>query len=371
MKTERKKVLHIKYTLNPGGGCMVVYRFALLLKDRYRFDWMTYCLKGNDWAYKFTDLGGTVKFYRGPGGRNFLRSFWLYLNYICYIRRNRYTIVHVHTENPINVRFLICAFLGGAKKRIMHSHNNGSQGVKNNLRFKMNKWLVGLFATDYIACSQEAAEWMFPEKAMRKAVILKNGLDTDTFRFDPKMREQIREKCGLEDRQFVIGHIGRFVGQKNHEFLLEAFAEVVKADPDARLMLLGSGGLEQKIRDKIAELDIERQVLFVGQVDNVQNYMSAMDVLALPSLYEGLGMVNIEAQTNGLFCVVSDRVAKLAKVTDLLDFYSLENGPKRWAEDLLALKGRTVHREKYSEIVREAGWDMKDLAERLAEVYES
>ncbi len=239
------------------------------------------------------------------------------------------------------------------------------------MRFKLDKWLIGIFATDFIACSQEAAEWLFPEKSVKKAIILKNGLDTDSFKYNHQKRYEIRKKYGLADSQYVIGHIGRFVAQKNHIFLLNTFAEVLKTDPSARLMLLGSGILEKEIRNAASDLDIEQQVIFAGQIENVQDYMSAMDVLALPSLFEGLGMVNIEAQANGLYCVVSDRVSRLAKVTDLLDFYSLGNGPEKWAQQLLSRKGRTVHRLTYAGIVRESGWDIKDIAGQLDEIYNS
>lgn len=371
MKTERERVLHIKHTLNPGGGCMIIYRFAQQLRDRYQFDWLTYCLTGNDWAYKFEKLGGTVQSYPDPGRLYHVENILLYCKYIHYIRSHHYSIVHLNTENPRNIRYLICAFLGGAKKRIMHSHNNGSIGVENNWKTRFNKWLIGVFATDYVACSQEAAEWLYPPNIVPKVIILKNGLDTKQFRFDEYKRNRIRTQYKLEDDQFVVGQIGRFVTQKNHMFILEAFSEVLIHDPKARLMLLGSGGLENRIRDKITELGIADKVIIVGQVDNVQDYMCAMDVLALPSLFEGLGMVNIEAQANGLHCVVSDRVARLAKVTDLLSFFPLEDGAEKWAEHLLAIKEKYIHREDYADIVRKAGWDIRDIAEGLTEIYRS
>lgn len=370
MNTVCEKVLHIKYSLNPGGGCMIIYRLAQQLQDRYRFDWMTYSIKENDWAYKFEELGGTTKFFTDAGPLYHFGNIILYLRYIHYIKKNRYRIVHVNTDNPKNVRFLICAFLGGAQKRIMHSHSNGSLFVKNNLRTKFNKWLIGIFATDYVACSQEAADWMFNNKCARKTIILKNGLDIDSFRYDSQKRNTIRAKYGNVDGQFLIGHIGRFVPPKNHIFLLEVFKKVIQSDPTARLMLLGSGVLESKIISKIVELGIEKEVIVVGQVDNVQDYLNAMDVLALPSLYEGLGMVNIEAQTNGLVCVVSDRVSKLAKVTDLLSFFPLEDGIELWASYLLATKDRIVKREAYADIIRNDGWDIKEISEQLAKIYE-
>ena len=371
MEPRRERVLHIKYTLNPGGGCMTIYRFAQQLRDRYQFDWLTYCLTGNDWAYKFEELGGTVQSYPDLGKLYHVGNILLYCKYIHYIRSNHYSIVHLNTDNPRNIRYLICAFLGGAKKRVMHSHSNGSDGVKNNWQTKLNKWLIGIFATDYVACSQEAAEWLFPPKVIPKVIILKNGLDTEQFRFDESKRSSIRTQYKLKDDQFVIGHIGRFVAPKNHMFMLETFNVVLKHDPKTRLMLLGSGSLENQIKDKITDLGIADKVIFVGQVDNVQDYMCAMDVFALPSLREGLGMVNIEAQANGLPCVVSDRVARLAKVTDLLSFYPLEDGTEKWAEHLLAIKGTYIHRKKYADIVRKAGWDMRDIAEELAEIYRS
>lgn len=357
--------------LNPGGGCNSIYRYACMLRTKYQFDWMACSLTGNDWAYKFEDLGGTVKMFPGMHGlRRFIQDLPTFRSYISFIKKNHYKIIHVNTGSTGVIRFLFCGFLGGAPKRIIHAHSTGQIGKNESLRIKINKWLMSLFATDYIACSKEAAEALFPKKGVDKAVILYNGLDTDVFRFDGQKREEIRNCYHLSDAHYVIGHIGRFAREKNHCFLLDAFSKLIKTHAKPRLMLLGSGPLEDDIRKTISRLRLDDYVIWVGQVDNVQDYMNAMDVMALPSLYEGLGMVNIEAQTNGLPCVVSDGVAKLAKVTDLLTFYSLSDGPEKWAEYLLDRKDMHVDRVAYAEIVRRAGWDIRDLAGKLAEIYE-
>ncbi len=350
---------------------MIVYRFAQELKNKYRFDWMTYSLTGNDWAYMFEQMGSVIQFFPGPKGlRHIISDFCLYAKYIKFIRDNHYTVVHVHTEKPTAVRFVIVSYLAGAKKRILHSHSNSAIGVSNNLRTKLSKWLMRIFVTDYVACSQEAADWLFPPKGAENAVILKNGLDTGLYRFNLETRKTIRRKLGLEDNQYVIGHIGKFAPQKNHMFLLEAFRNVLSIDSGARLMLLGSGPMDAEIHERMKLLEIDEQVIDIGQVDNVQDYLNAMDVMALPSLYEGLGMVNIEAQTNGLPCVVSNRVAKLAKVTDILEFYPLEDGADNWAKYLLQFKRNNINRESYCDKVRKSGWDIKDIAGKLRELYD-
>ncbi|MCR5419747.1 MAG: glycosyltransferase [Lachnospiraceae bacterium] len=253
------KVLHIKCTLNAGGGCMIVYRLAQALKDKYRFDWMTYSLTGHDWAYKFNQIGSVIRYFPGPKGHKYWNNLCLYFKYIKHIRKNGYKIVHLHTEHPSAIRFIICAYFGGAKKRIMHSHNNSAIGVYNNWHTKLRKWLMDIFVTDYIACSKEAAEWLFSPRGARKAVIIKNGLNTELYQFSLSKRTEIRNELGLNDNQYVIGHIGRFVPQKNHIFLLETFQEVLRIDTNARLLLLGSGPMEKEIYEKIKAMGIEKK----------------------------------------------------------------------------------------------------------------
>lgn len=290
------------------------------------------------------------------------------LKYICQLsgilRRGNYSVIHAHGCSATMAVEMLAARLAGVKARIAHSHNTTCDHVKSDrlLRPFFKKWCnVGF------ACGKEAGEWLFPNK---KFTIISNGIDLDKFQFNGEARISLRKKYNLEDC-LVIGHVGRFSMQKNHKRLLGIFEEFAREHEDARLVLVGDGELREEIEAKSKEEGL--RVLFVGLSDYVAGWLQAMDVFVFPSLFEGLPLSLIEAQAAGLPCIISDTVSEMAKVTDHVQFVSLNAGNGEWCQRIVEAAG-TYSREKQKDFIkaqiRDAHFDIRQNCAELSNVYE-
>lgn len=280
-----------------------------------------------------------------------------------------YKVVHLHSSSK-NFYVLKSAKKYGIPVRIAHSHNIGFQ-AKSKLQIMIGnlcKPLLKKYATDYFACSEIAGEWLFGKKEVQKnnVKVIQNAVDLKKFKFNEDTRNKIRKELGIEDK-LVIGHVGRFTTQKNHNFLIDIFNEIHKKNSNSVLMLVGTGEKEAEIHEKVKKLGLEESVLFIGFKNNVNEYMWAMDLFVFPSLFEGLGLVLIEAQATGMKCFTSkDVVPEEAKVSSLLQYISLNDSAKLWADEIL--KNKVVRNNKYKDI-KEKGYDICDTGKELEEFY--
>ena len=245
-------------------------------------------------------------------------------------KENQYRIVHSNI-NTLSVFPLYAAKKAGVPIRISHSHSTSNpKEWKRNLIKNILRPFSKLYATDYFACSELAGRYLFGNKAFDQGEvkIIHNAIDIDKFKFDEVARKKLRKELGIKDNTVVIGHVGRFVQQKNHTFLVDVFKEYHKKNPDSKLLLVGSGPLEDKIKKKVEKLGLKDSVLFLGQRDDINKLYSAMDVFCLPSLYEGLPVVGVEAQAAGLPCVFSDKITNDTVITKDTTLSKLEL--KKW-----------------------------------------
>lgn len=284
-------------------------------------------------------------------------------------RNSNYKIVHSHL-NVLSVFPLFCAYMEKIPVRIAHSHSTTNKlEWKKNILKNLLKPFSKVFATDYFACSEHAGRWLFGDKAFEqgKVTIIHNAIDTNKFKYNEETREKIRKELGINDK-FVLGHVGRFVQQKNHEFLIDVFSEVHKENEKAVLLLIGDGPLEEKIREKVKKLELLDSVYFLGIRDNVNEIMQAMDVFVFPSLYEGLGIVLVEAQTSGLSCVVSTDVPKEVKITNKINFVSLDEDIRIWKKNVLdkLYKENSKH-EFIDDFLKE--YDINKEVKKLEKIY--
>ncbi len=285
-------------------------------------------------------------------------------------KEERFDIVYINSVSFISLANLLVATKWcGIPRRIAHSHIAKIPGsaLKELVRGFFRKIIVNN-ATDFLACSRPAAEHLFGKEATQKTVILKNGIDTRRFAFSASMREYCRKELGFDVPDYVIGHVGRFEEQKNHRFLIDIFSEVSKVCPEARLLLLGEGTLQEEIRQKVVQYGLEDKVIFAGVKERTERYYCAMDVFVLPSLYEGLGIVNMEAQASGLSCVVSDVVPREADVSGRMEFLPLGDATV-WRDSLLKYKGLAHEREGDWRDVYDAGYDVEKTAQALTELF--
>lgn len=354
------RILHIVTYMGRGGletFLMNLYRAAD--REQIQFDFLVHREFQADYDDEIEALGG--KIYRLPRLNPFSPSYHRALN--TFFREHpEYQIVHCH-QDCLSAIPLAAAKKAGVPVRIAHSHNaSQDKNLKYLLKLHYMKKIPDA-ATHFFACSKAAGEWMFPGQSV---TLVNNGIETKRFVFSPKVREEVREELGFQD-ELVLGHVGRFSPQKNHEFLIDIFKEVHVRCPKAVLLLVGEGPLEAQIQKKTEDLGLTDAVRFLGLRTDVNRLYQAMDVFVMPSHYEGLGIVAIEAQTAGLRCVLSDTIPPECMITDYIAFISLHSSADIWAEQILL--SMTGERRDWRGEVTAAGYDIKNTAILLQNFY--
>lgn len=252
-------------------------------------------------------------------------------------KENNYSIVHSHIST-MSIFPLRAAKNAGVPVRIVHSHSTtNKKEKKKNLMKQVLKHFSKMYATDYMCCSELAGRWLFGNKAFDKGQVylLNNAIDLDKYKYDKEIRIKKRKELNIDKDTLIIGHIGRFVQQKNHTFLIDIFNEIHKKEPNSVLLLAGQGPLQDEIRQKVDDLSLSSSIKFLGQRKDANELYQAFDVFLLPSLYEGLPVVGVEAQASGLLCIFSDDMTKETKVLDSTVFISLKQNSNEWAATLL------------------------------------
>lgn len=353
------RILHIVSFMQRGGlETLLMNCYRHVDRERLQFDFLVHRPFRADYDDEIEAMGGRI--YRlprlnpfSPGYRRALKAF--------FAAHGEYRIVHCHLDCMSAIP-LAAAKEAGIPVRIAHAH---CAGQTRDWKYPLKRLYMGKIpaaATHFFACSAEAGAWMFPGQTVQ---VMNNGIETERFAFDPEVRAQVRSELGL--KALTIGHVGRFVHQKNHEYLMDVFAGIAKSRPEAKLVLVGTGPLEQAVRQKAARLGLTEQVLFLGVREDVDRLLQGMDVFVLPSRYEGLPLTVVEAQTAGLPCFVSDGVSPECKLTDLVTFLPPEAGAEVWAERIASADGSS--RLGWQKEVADAGFDIGATARWIQEFY--
>lgn len=281
------------------------------------------------------------------------------------IKAEQYDIAHVHM-NAFNAPMIALCKQWGIKHTVAHSHTNMfmSQNPFVVMMKKQLKKHTPNMADLLVACSQDAGKFQYGDHPFH---VVNNGIDIEVFKYDPKVRHEIRRELGLEDR-FILGNIGRFNFQKNHDFLLDIFAAYKKLDSSAALVLIGEGELKDKIIKKAKQLGILDDIYFLGIKEHTAPYYQAMDAFVLPSLFEGLGIVLVEAQTSGLECYASVAVPREASMGEHCMFLELTD-PQQWADAIYERKN--IERVSRTQDVYDKKYDAYGSAQNLISLYES
>ena len=280
-----------------------------------------------------------------------------------------YDVIHIHSGSVFNLAALSWLAKRKGLKVVVHAHATGISNASHRLIRALSEPVLLRSADAFLACSREAADFMFPKRAVEqgKVTVLKNGIDVDRFAFWQEDRDRIRKQLGLENR-LVLCSVGRFSPEKNHLFLLEAFVQLRKREPRAALLLVGGDGpLRDTIRTRIREAGLEGDVRLLLERRDVPDLLSAADVFALPSLYEGLGISAVEAQASGLPVLCSEHVPEAAAVSHLFHRLPLERGPEAWAAELERL-ARSERQDVRNEI-RQHGYAAEESARELERIY--
>lgn len=349
-----------------GGGveAVIMNYYEHIDRTKVQFDFIVHNDNKIDITQKVEAMGGKVykvtPYYKNPIA--FMHGIYKV------IRDHHYRIVHSNM-NTLSAFPLFAAWVAGAPVRILHNHSTSSPGeTKRNIMKFMLRPFARLFANHYLACSRLAGEWMYGRKMMDsgKVTIVNNAIDLKKYAFNPQKRKILRKELGLAD-EFVIGHVGRFMFQKNHEFLIDVFAEAYKKIPHMALLLVGDGPLRPAMEEKVRKLGLTGHVKFLGLRNNVQDFYHVMDLFILPSHYEGLPVVGVEAQANGLLCLFSTKVTKETRLTHSAQFLDLEAGASMWAEGIISLK--CERNKKAGDELRQAGFEINKETEKLVKFY--
>ena len=298
-------------------------------KEKIQFDFLCNKSKPGDYDDEIKSLGG--KIYVSPGLSPF--KWFKYQKYMknLFKEHPEYKIIHCQNE-AMGFPALYAAKKANIPVRIAHSHNTTTRlDLKWPIKI-IYKYLLRTVATDFVACSHAAGKYLFGKDVK----IINNAIDIEKFTYNELIRNKIRKNMKL-DNKFVIGHVGRFEPQKNHEFLVRMFNEYQKQDKNAILLLIGTGTLEKKIKKLVHKLNLEDKVVFTGNISNVNEMYQVMDVFVLPSFHEGLPVVGIEAQISGLKCILSNKITEETKITDNIEFLPIDDY-NNWIEQIKKYK---------------------------------
>ena len=255
--------------------------------------------------------------------------------------------------------------------RIAHSHSTtNKKESKKNLVKQVLKPFSKVFATNYMCCSEYAGRWLFGNSTYDKGKVylLNNAIDLNKFKYNKSLRLSKRKELNINDNTLVIGHIGRFVEQKNHNFLIDIFNELHKKNNNSILLLVGQGPLIDEIKNKVRDLKLEDCVIFLGQRDDVSELYQVFDVFLLPSLYEGLPVVGVEAQATGNLCYLSSSMTEETKILDSTKFMSLDNSDNEWADNILK-DLKTYKKHDTEKEVSSYKFNIKEEAIKLEKYY--
>lgn len=363
------RVLHAVGGLNAGGietFLMSVYR--QIDRSEVQFDFMVVSNEHFFYSDEIEQLGGRIlpvrqSRYHPKATYDTLKDFY---------RQNNVMVVHQHAGIMISLMPLLAARDAGVATRIIHAHCaratfKSKMDYVDGAIHRLNTHRTGI-ATEKFACSADAASYFGFDRHGGQWRYVPNGIDVDRFAFDGARRADARAELGLAESTFLIGNIGRFSPQKNQNFLLHAYASVSRRCPDSRLLLVGAGELEDEIHGEVRALGLEDKVIFLKNRADTERLYAAMDAFAFPSLYEGLGIVLVEAQASGLPCVVSERIPREAVYGENVTTVALEVGAEAWADALLACRS-AARSQAGPAATRRAGFDIADVAASLQEFY--
>lgn len=361
------RVLHIIGIVCGGGVEKVVMNYYKHIdRSKIQFDFVIDGYNKSIIDDEIRSLGGRV-YHIESYKKNIIVYMWQLYKII---KKNNYSIVHSHI-NSLGFFSLFPAWMANAKLRLLHNHSTANKG--ENMRYWLKCMLrpfAPLFANRFLACSYLAGEWMYGPKMMKqgKVTIVNNAIDLEDYAFDENMRLQYRKEMNIPEDAKVIGHVGRFVFQKNHSFLIDVFKQIRELDKTAYLVLIGDGELKSSMQQMVDRYHLTEYVKFLGLREDVQKIYNVMDVFVLPSWFEGLPVVSIEAQANGLPCVFSSYVTKESKLTNNVEFLKISEGKDVWCDRIIK-----KNRSPYEFVIKEmqdAGFDINIQASKLISLYD-
>lgn len=365
---EPVRVLMLFTILNRGGAeTMVMNYYRHIDRRRVQFDFVVHRNERGAYEDEIEQMGGRI--YRMMPLRPLTIPQYKRQISRFFDEHPEYQIIHGHCSE-LGYFFYKEASKRGVPVIIAHAHNSRAGYDwkwiwRTLLKHKMRPYLTHRFT-----CGAEAAQWLFGKDGAESAILQRNAIDTKSFRFDEKAREEKRKELGIGNDTLVVGHIGRFERQKNHEFVVKVFRNVLSKHPDSKLLLIGSSGdLEAETRKMVTDLHLDQSISFLGSRNDIPQLLWAMDVFLFPSLMEGFPLSLLEAQSAGLPCIISDGVPQESCVTDLVTRLSIYNKVEEWRDAIIKQSAVIRNRADYSQQIDKAGYDIVQNARWLQEFY--
>lgn len=356
---------------NGGQESFIMNMYRHIDREKVQFDFFTpFELVNQAMRDEIVSLGGRVYYAGLPFGADNNNNFRKAVSSFFKEHKGEYNIVHIHSGSTYALMIgSKIARQSGVKRVVVHSHCGGFANLKYHvIKFISNHSLL-TYPTDYFACSHLAARWKFPTLIIKKKkyTVIKNAVDVSRFCFNSDIRDKYRKEFGFENN-LVVGHAGRFAIQKNHSFLIDIFATLSSREPSARLVLVGTGELQDEIIKKVNTLGIADKVKFLNIRHDVPELMNMFDVFLLPSFFEGLPVVGVEAQATGLPVVTSTGVTPELPIEDLSTYIPLSDSPDRWADEIIRVS-KLPRRNTTNEITA-CGYEINTSAGILQKLYE-
>lgn len=361
------KVLHVLMWFEQGGienFIMNVFRridrlkfqfdFALIKKEKGVFDDEIKKLGGN--IYYFETEEKTLKNYR-----NSLKKIIK--------EHGDYDVIHSHCYY-FSGYILKIAKQCGVNIRVAHSHETlkgHKLTLKRKLYEKVMRYLIKRNATNMLSCSDLAGKYVFGESAGYQ--VLYNGIDAQRFSYNENTRLAVRAKLNISENETLLLNVGRFAHQKNHGFILDVFETLLKQYYNVKLLLIGDGALKSHVVQRIQANNYEDKVIIMSNIKNVEDYYNAADIFILPSHYEGMPIVGVEAQSSGLYTLFSNKITNEVNITDLASFISLDDGVDAWADKIEKLIGLKIDRNNYFKTIQCTPFEITQTVKDLCEVY--
>ena len=361
------RVLHVLGGLDRGGAeTMVMNLYRAIDRTQIQFDFIVHNEKKQAYTDEILSLGGKIFHFPTFNGLNYfkMKNLWK----IFFHDHPEYKILHSHIRSYASLYLPIAKKAG--LKTIIHSHSTSNGNGLSSVVKRIMQYPLRWQADYFFGCSKEAGTWLFGSKVVNspKFHILQNAIDTELYKFNPEIRKEYRKKLGLGDQKTFI-HVGRFLPAKNHPFLLNVFAEIHKVDSNTVLLLAGDGELRAEIEKQITFLNLQNDVILLGSRSDVPKLLQVADCFLFPSVWEGFGMVAIEAQAACLPCICSEAIPRSVKVTEQCVFLPTDSALK-WAEQALLWAKRNDSSMISIQSVVEHGFDIKESSERLVAFYQ-
>ena len=368
------KVLHIVGGMNVGGTeTMLMNIYRNIDREKYEFHFVSYYNKKGFYDDEIKKLGGKIIHMNFSHRFGAISSFFQLRKLI---KENNYEIVHTHTLFNCGIGVL-AAYLGGAKVRISHAHTvfEKEDSALKKIYMYMMKKLIRIYSNNFLACSEKAGIFLFGKDILKKEnySFLPNYVDYKKY-MNKLSRENVRYELGIEKDEIVLGHVGRLIPLKNHIFILDIIKLMKEKGKKVKAIFVGDGDQRENIEKKIKEYSLEKNIIITGMVTNPEKYMKAMDIFLLPSIYEGFGLVLLEAQASNLSCLTSENIQdEIDLELGLVTKMRLDDGIESWSNKIMEIlkNKKIISKDKLERAFLDKEYDLDCILKKIESIYGS